>query len=277
MRKPFLVLVLALTAATAPVAARGDGGPGAGVSWGENGVESARGQVRFVAVPSGRGTLVEVVRVVGGRVLRWRTLDGLYGVPAVTLFGTGSGLSPDGRSLVLASFPAIPGQRLVTRFVVLDTRDLRVRARIALHGPFTFDAMSRNGSTLYLIEYTSAQDYTRYRVRAYDVAQRRLAPGVIVDKREPDEAMAGTPVSRATTSDGRWAYTLYARSGEPPFVHALDTTQGAAYCIDLPVRGGQQRQMRLRLRFGAPHELQVRDGLVVVARVDLARMEARRG
>src|SRR5439155_539595 len=83
----------------------------------------------------------------------------------------------------------------------------------------------------------------RYRVRAYDLVAQKLLPGTIVDPREPDEVMAGVPVTRATTADGQWAYTLYARSSKPPFVHALDTMGREAFCIDLPLHLDQQQQM----------------------------------
>ncbi len=47
--------------------------------------------------------------------------------------------------------------------------------------------------------------------------------------------MQGLPMTRATSADGRLAYTLY--SAEEPFIHALDTVRGsAAVCIDLPRR-----------------------------------------
>jgi hypothetical protein len=54
----------------------------------------------------------------------------------------------------------------------------------------------------------------------------------IVDPREPDEKLQGVPVTRVSSEDGRWAYTLY--TGEKPFIHALDTEGRTAVCIDLP-------------------------------------------
>ena len=69
-------------------------------------------------------------------------------------------------------------------------------------------------------------------MRAYDVASRRLLPGPITDPRNPDEKMTGFPMTRTTSADGRWAYTLYS-GGEENFVHALDLARGRAFCIDL--------------------------------------------
>ena len=45
--------------------------------------------------------------------------------------------------------------------------------------------------------------------------------------------MRGQPLTRATSPDGRWAYTLYDGAGKEPFIHALDTSTRSARCIDL--------------------------------------------
>jgi hypothetical protein len=55
----------------------------------------------------------------------------------------------------------------------------------------------------------------------------------VIDPREPDEKMQGIPVTRVMSADGRWAYTLYMRPDEAPFIHALDTQGRTAACIDL--------------------------------------------
>ena len=46
--------------------------------------------------------------------------------------------------------------------------------------------------------------------------------------------MTGFALTRATTPDGRWDYTLYSRPNDVPFIHALDTVALRAVCIDLP-------------------------------------------
>ena len=71
----------------------------------------------------------------------------------------------------------------------------------------------------------------------------------MIDRLVSKAIMGGQPATRATTPDGRWAYTLYARAKGKPFVHALDTARRQAFCIDLPLRLAEQEQMRLRLRF----------------------------
>ncbi len=70
--------------------------------------------------------------------------------------------------------------------------------------------------------------------------------------------MGGVPVARASSPDGRWAYTLYARRGDHPFVHALDTAKREAFCVDLPLRLGYNRQTALRLELSPARGLSVR-------------------
>jgi hypothetical protein len=102
-----------------------------------------------------------------------------------------------------------------------------------LRGWFTVDAISPTGHFLYLIHYPSS-DVSKYEVRAYDLAQHRLLAAPIVDPHDRGEAMTGFAVTRATSRDGRWDYTLYIRPDDVPFIHALDTVALRAVCIDLP-------------------------------------------
>jgi hypothetical protein len=223
-----------------------------------------------------------------GRVERWWQIEGDYDVPAVDYNGTGAGLSADGKTLVLSRFafggPAYPGGPVyppkTTRLAVLDTdlrprRHLRAGQRrppsvfkaIVLRGHYAFDAISPDGSTIYLIHHfpkLSGPSYiTHYEVRAYDLKSGRLLPEPIVDPDEPEEQMEGLPLYRAMSPDGRWAYTLYDGNGKEPFIHALDTVAGQAVCVDLP------QLAKLPRRFYYLLQLQVREGghqLVVLRR-----------
>ncbi len=260
-----LALCALAAAIAAPVAASG-GGPSPGISWGWDGVAGPGGQLRYVTLPAGNGTLVEAVRVHDGRIMRWTSIKGSYGVPLVAYDGSAGGLSHDARTLVLGSYPGFPGPSAATRFAVLDAMTLRVRTHVTLRGAFSYDALSPNGSTMYLIQYTSTQNANRYRVRAYDLAAGRLLARVIVDRREPKEQMSGSPVTRVTSSDGAWVYTLYARSSGPSFIHALDTVRREAVCIDLSLRAVQdvrlaltadQKQIMLLQRRGRVHLLTI--------------------
>jgi hypothetical protein len=163
--------------------------------------------------------------------LRARRISGQYSIPAVAYDGSPSGLSADGRTLVLIN-PRLRFPRELTTFAVIDTRTLRVRRTIALRGDFSFDAISPNGRVMYLIEYLNPRNFTEYAVRAYNMRTHRLYKRAVVDPNESGEDMYGIPVSRVSSRDGRWHYTLYEARGHP-FVHALDTVGRTAVCIDI--------------------------------------------
>lgn len=272
MRRALLVLTVVLATVGSAGAHAAGGGP-ASVLLGGQGVRAPDGKVRYVALTTGRQTVVSVVRVRGGQVVRWRLLRGYFGVPVVGLDGTTEGVSRDGRMLVLAT----PMGGVTTQFAVIDTRTLRLR-RIELRGLWSYDAVSPDASTLFLVEYLSADQNAAYRVRAYDMAVRRLVPGAIVDRLEQETIMRGRPVTRATSRDGRWAYTLYARTKNEPFVHALDTVRREAFCIDLPLELAQAKQMELRLRLAQDgRALDVRSDRETLAVVDTKTFGVRRG
>jgi hypothetical protein len=235
----------------APAAAAADGVPVTGV-YGQDGVLSADGAYRYVTFPSGRSTVLARLRVDGGGVARYRTLPERLTVPAVAFDGSTSGLSADGRTLVLIR-PRVGLTQKNTRLAVVDPRRLVVRKLIPLRGDFSFDALSADGATAYLIQYLALTrrnfDPSNYRVRALDLTTGRLLPKPIVDPREPDEKMGGLPVTRVMSRDSRWAYTLYSGS-EHPFIHALDTTGRSARCIDLDELTARDDLFALRIRFG---------------------------
>src|SRR4051794_35079477 len=109
---------LACAAATQAVAL--GAGPSPGVTQGRDGI--ARGDVRYVAVPSGRDTILEAVRRDGGRVLRFKALRGSWGVALVAFDGTAGGLSADGRKLILADPSSVNPQAKRTSLLVVGTK-----------------------------------------------------------------------------------------------------------------------------------------------------------
>jgi len=66
------------------------------------------------------------------------------------------------------------------------------------------------------------------------VGQAAVANVSTAGKLDPSGLVKGWAVDRATSADGRWAYTLYANPGGYPFIHALDTVRGVAHCVGLP-------------------------------------------
>jgi hypothetical protein len=244
-----LLGIAVLVAGTAAAGARADGLPVLGVDVGSKGVTVPGATARYVTLPAGRNTIVARVRRNGGQVERQRLLQGTFTVPAVAYDASASGLSADGSVLVLIE-PRLAFPRAHTTFAFLDARTLRLRKVLRLQGDFSFDAISPRGDRIYLINYLSPRDATRYAVRAYDVRAGRLLREPVVDPHEADEQMRGQPISRAMSANGRWAYTLYDGNGKTPFVHALDTSRATARCIDLDALKGSTYLWRFRLAVG---------------------------
>ena len=242
-----LAAAAALVVASLAVStARADGLPVLNVDVGASGVAAPGGTVRYVTVTGGKETVVEATRRGGGQIVRMRNWPGTWTIPAVAYDGSASGLSADRRTLVLIE-PRTSFPRMNTKLLVLDARTLASAGVILLDGDFSFDAVSPNGSRIFLIHYTSPNDPTRYEVRAYDVAAHKLLPKPIVDPRDAAEKMRGNPLTRVTSPNGRIAYTLYDGGGHP-FVHALDTAASTARCIDLdglPVKALWALRLRL--------------------------------
>jgi hypothetical protein len=237
------ITLLALSFMSAAAAA--DGGPSPGTLQGGTGVLG--NGVRYVTVGTGRTTTLEAVQTNGGKVVGWINLAGDWGIPAVTFNGGTGGLAKNRSTLVLGQNAYGSVLRKTSRFAIFTPKTLRHRATVVLKGDFSFDALSPNGRVLYLIEHRSSRDLTSYRVRAYDLSRRRLHPGAIADRTQRGWVMHGTPVSRATTADGRFVYTLYQNPGGYPFVHALDAVRGVAHCVGLPWTGDQSAIGTLRL------------------------------
>jgi hypothetical protein len=278
MKTVALLVGLVLVTGFATTEAAADGSPYApGLVYGASGVRAPNGALRYVTLSTPRSTVVAAIRVRSGLVVRSRILRGFYGVPLVAFDNSTGGLSGDRRALVLASYGPYPGTAGATSFVALGTRTFKTLRKITLRGSWAFDAISPDASQMFLIEYLSANPSPHYRVRRFDLAAGKLDPEPVVDRREAEVDMRGQPVTRKSSLDGRWAYTLYARSGQPPFVHALDTVDAKAYCIDLPLRLKQLEQMSLRLRVDRSGTLSVRNGERTVAVVDVHKLEARKG
>jgi hypothetical protein len=252
---PFLFLPTAI--------AHADGPPVTSLDAGREGVVEHAGGDRFTALPLAAQTVLTQSQTSGGRVLRASILKGRWGVPVVANDGTSGGLSADGSTLVLVRIArAYPRTR--TGFAVVDTGPLAVRHTVELDGEWSFDALAPDGRWLYLIEQLSPRDRSRYAVRVYDLANKRLLPEPVVDPREPDEPMRGLPITRTTGPGGRWEYTLYA-GGQHPFVHVLDTVRRTSLCLDLPhrvARHGRLWALRLVVR---GERVAVMDGERVVA------------
>jgi hypothetical protein len=230
----------------------------------------------YATVPAGKDTQLLRIDQDGGEVTGTRAINGDFTIPLVALDGTSAGLSADGTALALitprTNFRRFPREE--TSFLIVDVEEtgrLRPRERLTLRGDFSFDALSPNGRTMYLVEYTSS-DYNDYAVREYDLTRGRLLKDPVQFSHEvaPGE-MRGLPMARTTSPDGRWAYTLYnggGRARDEAFVHILDTADGVSHCINLPdISGREAWNVQLELPAGGG-ALNVQRGDRLLARVD---------
>ncbi|NUR78544.1 MAG: hypothetical protein HOQ28_19935 [Thermoleophilia bacterium] len=248
--RTLVFLSIVVTSGVLATTAAADGLPVLGIDVGQVGVTVPGSPERIVTINEGRWTLVERIARSGGRVRGFTRVKGTFTIPAVAYDSSASGLSADGKTLVLIE-PRRAFPRATTRFALLDARGLGLYRTITLRGDFSFDALSPHGWTMYLVNYTRPSDPTRYSVRAYDLRANRLLPKPIVDPAEHSDKMRGSPITRLMSADGRWAYTLYDGAGSEPFVHALDTARGTAHCIDLEMLAGRADLWSLELRGGA--------------------------
>ena len=140
----------------------------------------------------------------------------------------------------------------------------RTVRKLTLPRGFTVDAVSPDGTWLYLIQHKSGQDYA---VRRYD-----LKTGVLFDKplvqKGADEQMAGTSAGAIQSPDGTWQFTLYVNAAHgTAFVHALALGQSYTVCIDLPGQGSaaQLRTYSLALSPDGKHLYAANPALGVLA------------
>jgi DNA-binding beta-propeller fold protein YncE len=204
-----------------------DGGDGRVLLRLPAGVPASDWHVLYSSHPSGASTVVRAIDTMGGSIQREISVAGAWRLPTIGLAQLPGGLSADGRTLVLES--NTPASGSTTRFAIVATEGPVTPRVVTLSGRFTFDALSPDGTFLYVIEHLSRSDYL---VRQVDVRTGNLAAGAILDKRNVDERMAGYAATQLPGADG-WVYTVY-RGEDGDFIHALDTQRGLAVCIDLP-------------------------------------------
>jgi hypothetical protein len=206
-----------------------------------------------------------------------------------------SGLSPNGRWLVLVG-PS--GER--SQFVVVDTGLLRVAAEVDVAGRFTYDAISDDGTSLYLIERiatNAAQGLPgvdaayAYRVRVYDLPSAKLSETLVVDVKlaaqtnadnaetRIDGIMTGIYQSSVPSRDGQWNFSFYYNPHRGPFIHVLHLNTRNAFCIlDLPiVANGFDKRLQWSLALAPSRStLYASNGaLGLVSAIDTATLKVR--
>jgi hypothetical protein len=164
-----------------------------------------------------------------------QTIAGTWRLPTVGLDPTPAGVSDDGGTIVLVEDRTVGSQATPpapSRFAIVDRTSGTTPRVVELAGEFEYDALSPDGSILYVVEHLPGPPDGHYQVRALDTASGVLRDGAVADKNEGDEEMAGWPIAQARRADGM-VYTLY-RGAEHPFIHALNSNEAWALCIDLP-------------------------------------------
>jgi hypothetical protein len=195
----------------------------------------------LTATPGSTTTHLEDVAVLTGDDGDGRDLDGRWRLPTVGLDPIPVGRSADGSTIVLDEVTDDAAGTATTattsRFLVLDGLSDETPRVIELDGAFDFDTLSPDGSILYVTQQLPGPPAARYQVRAVDTSTGVMRDGIIVDKRNVDERMAGYPLDQDRRPDGL-VLTLY-RGLEHPFIHALASREAWAVCIDLPARAAE--------------------------------------
>jgi YVTN family beta-propeller protein len=172
-----------------------------------------------------------------------------------------AGFSPNGRWLVLVGEVGAKSS-----FAIVDTSLVRLAAFAEVPGPFTYDAISDDGTSLYLIERITPEAARElpgvsaaygYRVRVYDVPAAKMSETLVVDVKlaaqtdgnnaetRLDGIMSGIYQSSVPSRDGRWNFSFYYNPSRGPFIHVLHLDSRSAFCIlDLPlVAGGFEKRL----------------------------------
>ena len=169
-----------------------------------------------------------------GATLGRMPLPAAYGLPDRGISGVPGGLSENGEWLALETWDTNTSPPSATHLLVVPTRGGAPR-RVDLKGWWEFDAISDDGTRLYLLEYLYGN---AYRVRVYLMGDQKLDPQVVVDKTDPRESMAGVRLTSVGSADGQYEYTVYARETEGAFIHALSLGgPPISFCLDLPGSG----------------------------------------
>ena len=198
-----------------------------------------------MATTDGPATIVEDIAIGQGDHGPQLRIDGRWRLPTVGLDPIPAGRSIDGSTIALVEGAYDPSAA-TSRFAIVEHHlagavatagdaPLRLARIITLKGAFEYDTLSPDGRILYVVEHLDSNTGGSYQVRAVDVSTGVMRDAVIVDKTRQGETMAGAPVAQARLPSGL-VLTLY-RGPQHPFIHALNSSESWAVCIDLPAGG----------------------------------------
>jgi hypothetical protein len=203
------------------------------------------------ASTDGATTLVRNLVVQPGFGGESLTVPGAWRLPTIGSDPAAVGVSEDGKTIVLVEDGAVTSASAPTtsRFAIVRASLDAAPRIVQLTGEFEYDALAPDGSILYVVEHLAGPPDGHYQVRMIDVASGKLLPEVVADKTADSEAMAGYPIAQLREPGGM-VFTLY-RGPEHPFIHALQSAEHWAVCIDLPAVGAADDAAALDWGMGA--------------------------
>jgi hypothetical protein len=183
---------------------------------------------RYWTVASGDPTTVRGIDPATGLDQVSFVLDGRWSVPAA--YGPApSGLSGNGKWMVLVAPPHATGTLMVNRFAVVDLANKRLDRVVTADGDVGFDAVSDDGRNLYLVEHLVPAPHYAVRVASFNGAG--LQDGVLGQIKTAEPEVMNGLYHASVAVGGDWFLSLYSNPGRGPFIHALNTTQLYAQCI----------------------------------------------
>lgn len=235
------------------------------------GVSSPSGDVVVSARPRRDDTTVSAVSSATGAPLWSRTVEGAHDVRLV---------GPDSTTVVLGPSAAdaaiyVPQPRETTTLTL--SRDGGVQRTYRLPGNYEPEALSLDGTQLFVISYVPPEAPKQYQVRRLELATGTVHPVFSVDS-ELQQAMGGTARTQLHTVNRLYTlYTVDNGSHTSTFVHVLALDRLWAHCVDLPGGLGADEQTTALTASPDGSSLFVADvGAGRVAEIDTAALSVRR-
>lgn len=166
---------------------------------------------------------------------------GLNGLHTVRGSWDLSAVSPNGQAIVLTRVPSEAEKQAwaktgkwQTEIQVLDLTTYQTRHTLKLDGNFEVEAISADGTSLFLVEHLPAAKPDRYVIRWYDLSREQLVADPLRSK-TADEVMTGYAWGGTASTDGEWLFTLYLSTDRKvAFIHMLNLNEKFTVCVDLP-------------------------------------------